>query len=138
MQVVAERFDYIPVALIDESPTNPRQHFHNMEDLIADVRQRRRIIQPLLLRPRGERYEVIAGARRLRAARAVELEKVPALISEMPDLEEDVKRLWGGENQKSTPQERAEPSESASDRKDGTEGMVSRAGLDETGRSKSQ
>lgn len=87
MQAVAEQFDYIPVALIDESPTNPRQHFHNMEDLIADVRQRRRIIQPLLLRPRGERYEVIAGARRLRAARAVDLEKVPALISDMPDLE---------------------------------------------------
>lgn len=84
---LAERFDYIPVALIDESPTNPRQHFHNMEDLIADVRQRRRIIQPILLRPKGDRYEVIAGARRLRAARAVDIEKIPALISEMGDLE---------------------------------------------------
>lgn len=83
-----ERFDYVLVDMLDESPTNPRQHFHNMEDLIADVRQRRRIIQPLLLRPKQEeRYEIVAGARRYRAAKAVGLEKVPALISEMGDLE---------------------------------------------------
>lgn len=83
----AEHFDYIPVALIDESPTNPRQHFHNMEDLIADVRQRRRIIQPVRLRPKGDRFEAIVGARRLRAARAAELEKIPAVISDMSDIE---------------------------------------------------
>lgn len=85
---VTERFDYVLVEMLDESPTNPRQHFHNMEDLIADVRQRRRIIQPLLLRPKAEnRFEIVAGARRYRAARAVGLEKIPALIAEMADIE---------------------------------------------------
>lgn len=82
-----EIFDYVPLDRLQESPTNPRQHFHNMEDLIADVKQRRRIIQPLLVRPRGSDYEIIAGARRFRAARAAGLEKVPVLITPMGDLE---------------------------------------------------
>lgn len=67
----------------------PRQNFDEaaLEDLSESIRQYG-ILQPLIVRRLPERgYELIAGERRLRAARKAELEKVPALVREYNDAE---------------------------------------------------
>jgi ParB/RepB/Spo0J family partition protein len=56
-----------------------------LDDLTASVREHG-VIQPILVRPEtGSRYQLIAGERRLRAARAVGLKIIPALIEEIDD-----------------------------------------------------
>ena len=67
----------------------PRQNFDEaaLEDLSESIRQYG-ILQPLIVRRLPERgYELIAGERRLRAARKAGLEKVPALVREYNDAE---------------------------------------------------
>ena len=74
----------LPLDRIEANPWQPRQHTdpERMAELAADIEQRG-ILQPLVVRPSGEgRYEVVAGERRYRAARALSLEMVPCLIKE--------------------------------------------------------
>ncbi|MEQ1871698.1 MAG: ParB N-terminal domain-containing protein, partial [Vicinamibacterales bacterium] len=58
---------HLPLADIDESATNPRTLFREdaLEDLTASIRVRG-VLQAILVRPAGTRYELVAGARRLR------------------------------------------------------------------------
>jgi len=79
----------IAVALIDESPINPRKHFDKtqLEELAASVAEYG-ILEPLLVREKENgRYEVVAGARRIRAAKMVKLAEVPVMIREFTDAE---------------------------------------------------
>lgn len=78
----------IPVEQIHKSPWQPRQSMSDvgLEELTHSVRERG-ILQPLLVRKLGDRYEVIAGERRLRAARAAELKYVPAVVMDVGDRE---------------------------------------------------
>lgn len=76
----------IAVECIDESPTNPRRTFTDLEDLAADIR-RRGILQPVLLRPRGDRFELVFGARRFRAAKLAGLSSILATVRELSDVE---------------------------------------------------
>jgi ParB family transcriptional regulator, chromosome partitioning protein len=72
----------IPVDLIDPNPRQPRSTFDEtkMAELADSIRVRG-VLQPIVVRPlAGGRYELVAGERRLRAARIAELETVPALI----------------------------------------------------------
>ena len=76
---------------IDPSPFQPRRHFdpERLEELTRAIRSQG-IIEPLVVRPRGSndgapRYELIAGERRLRAARAAGLESVPVVVREIED-----------------------------------------------------
>ena len=81
-----------------ESPMNPRQRFDaaGLEDLTASIREKG-VLTPLLARPvpgwsetpgpKGRRYELAAGARRSRAARAAGLATVPVMAREMTDAE---------------------------------------------------
>ena len=74
----------LSVDAIDANPRQPRHDFDEdeMEGLAASVRQLG-ILQPLLVRPgRSGRYELIAGERRLRAARAAGLGVVPVVVVE--------------------------------------------------------
>jgi ParB family chromosome partitioning protein len=66
----------------------PRQTFSNegIEELAESIRQNG-ILQPLLVRPCGEGYELIAGERRLRAARQIGLEQVPVSVRNVGDAE---------------------------------------------------
>ena len=66
----------------------PRQHFD--EAAIAEMAESIReqgVVQPLLVRQIGDDYELVAGERRLRAARAAGLESVPVVVREMTDRE---------------------------------------------------
>ena len=72
--------------MIDPSPYQPRTRFREeaLEELARSIRASG-IIQPLLLRPQGARYQLIAGERRWRAAQRAGLSRVPAVIREVPE-----------------------------------------------------
>jgi len=75
----------VPLDQIELPPYQPRQHFdeEGMQQLTASVKQHG-ILQPLLIRPVGkERYELVAGERRYRAAKGASLTSVPAVIKEL-------------------------------------------------------
>lgn len=76
----------IPVDLIDANPFQPRVDW-SQEDLqsLSDSIRAQGIIQPLVLRPVGERYQLIAGERRLRASIIAGITEVPAVIREADD-----------------------------------------------------
>jgi hypothetical protein len=77
----------LPVAQLQESTTNPRRRFdeHSLAELAASF-QAQGVLQPLLVRTiEDDKYEVIAGARRLRAAKLAALEEVPVRIVELSD-----------------------------------------------------
>jgi len=78
----------LPVALIDPNPNQPRQRFdeEGLAALAGSLRERG-VLQPVLVRPRGGRYELIAGERRWRAAQVAGLERIPAVIREVEDGE---------------------------------------------------
>lgn len=68
---------------IDVNPQQPRTSFeiNSLNDLAESIRQHG-IIQPLIVTRKGERYELIAGERRLRSAKLVGLKEVPVIIRE--------------------------------------------------------
>jgi ParB family chromosome partitioning protein len=77
---------FVDIDLIEPSPHQPRTTFREaaLEELSRSILASG-IIQPLLLRPHGDRYELIAGERRWRAAQLAGLNKVPAIVREVPD-----------------------------------------------------
>ena len=77
----------LAIADIGANAAQPRRHFDTaaMDDLIASVRAHG-VLQPILVRPiAGERYEIIAGERRWRAAQAAGLHEMPAVIRNLDD-----------------------------------------------------
>jgi ParB family transcriptional regulator, chromosome partitioning protein len=79
----------IPITALAESATNPRKRFDakSLEELAASFKTQG-ILAPLLVRElEGSKYEVVAGARRLRAARLAELASVPVRIVKLTDAE---------------------------------------------------
>lgn len=78
-------FPEIPLDQITESKTNPRKHFDKaaLDELAASVREHG-VLSPILVRPLAPgRYELVAGARRFRAAKAAGLEAIPAAVREL-------------------------------------------------------
>lgn len=65
---------------------NVRKKPGDVTELVASVREQG-ILQPLLVRPIGDRFEVIVGSRRLEAAKVGELKKIPAIVKRMTDEE---------------------------------------------------
>jgi ParB family transcriptional regulator, chromosome partitioning protein len=76
----------IDIALIDPSTAQPRSVFNDvkLEELAKSIASNG-VVQPVLLRRRGNRFELIAGERRWRAAQLAGLTKVPALVRDIPD-----------------------------------------------------
>ena len=66
----------------------PRKNFNeeDLKDLAASI-EKYGIIQPLLLKKKEDKYEIIAGERRFRAAKLAGLEKVPAIVKDITDHE---------------------------------------------------
>jgi ParB family transcriptional regulator, chromosome partitioning protein len=84
-----EELRQVPVELISANPRQPRRQFDE-EALVslADSIRSRGVIQPVLVRPvAGGRYELVAGERRLRAARIAQLETVPAVVRQHDDAD---------------------------------------------------
>jgi ParB family transcriptional regulator, chromosome partitioning protein len=78
----------IPVASIEPHPGQPRRIFQ--EEALAELAesiQARGVIQPIVVRPHGHRFQIVAGERRWRAAQKARLHEVPAIVREFSDEE---------------------------------------------------
>ncbi len=81
---------YALISISDISPAlyQPRRYFESLPlDELSRSIKRYGVLQPILVRKTGKRYEVIAGERRIRAAYAAGLTKIPAIVSNMSDSE---------------------------------------------------
>lgn len=78
----------VPLHLVDPNPYQPRQYWDDqqIDELALSIREHG-LIQPVILRPNGERYQIVAGERRCRAARRAGLQCVPALLRNYNDRE---------------------------------------------------
>ncbi|MBW2230382.1 MAG: ParB/RepB/Spo0J family partition protein [Deltaproteobacteria bacterium] len=78
----------LPVHLIDPNPEQPRRHFDpdQLERLAASILQHG-ILQPVVVRRSGERFELIVGERRWRASRAAGLANIPAVVADVAPQE---------------------------------------------------
>jgi len=76
----------LPVTSIKPNPRQPRHHIDEraLQELEASIRAQG-ILQPLLVRPAGDHYELIAGERRFLAAQRAGLRQVPVVIRDLPD-----------------------------------------------------
>jgi ParB family chromosome partitioning protein len=85
----ATEYRELPLALLNESKTNPRRVFDDvsLRELAASIRSQG-VLSPLLVRPLTENgFEIVAGARRYRAAQMAEAVIVPVRIKQMSDAE---------------------------------------------------
>jgi len=79
----------ISIDQIEVNPFQPRHDFdpHELEELTASIREKG-IVQPVMVRPRADgKYELVAGERRLRAAKLAGLAQIPVTIREVNDSE---------------------------------------------------
>jgi ParB family chromosome partitioning protein len=79
----------LSVASIEPLPGNPRKHFDEaaLDQLAASIASRG-VIQPIIVRPRGNgRYQIVAGERRWRAAQKARLHEIPALVRDLDERE---------------------------------------------------
>jgi ParB family transcriptional regulator, chromosome partitioning protein len=86
---VLNDFREVPTYLLQESPTNPRRSFDEckLHELAQSIRSQG-VLVPLIVRPLDiDRFEVVAGARRFRAARIAELASVPVRVVQLTDTQ---------------------------------------------------
>ena len=76
----------IPIEDIDPNPNQPRQNVGDLSELIASVRERG-VLEPILVRRRESRFQIVAGERRYRAAIEAGLPEIPAVVKELTDPE---------------------------------------------------
>jgi len=81
-------FQFLAIDTIHESTTNPRQTFEQgkLEELAESIRQHG-LIQPITVRPNTNGFEIVAGARRFRAAQLAEVFSLPARIVKLNDAQ---------------------------------------------------
>ena len=77
---------YLPTARIRPNPMQPRKHFDTggLQELAGSIQQYG-VLQPLTVRKAGGAYELVAGERRLRAARLAGLTEVPCLLADVDE-----------------------------------------------------
>lgn len=78
----------LPILNLTESPANPRRTFEEaaLNELAESIRSQG-VLVPLLVRAKGNSYEIVAGARRFRAAQLAGLDSVPVRIVELTDAQ---------------------------------------------------
>jgi ParB family chromosome partitioning protein len=83
-----ETVTYVKTADVRENARQPRVDFNNerLSDLISSIKEKG-VLQPILVRRKGDGYEVVAGERRLRAAQALAMDQVPVVIKSVNDQE---------------------------------------------------
>ncbi len=76
----------IPIDAIDPNPDQPRRVFDPEQiHSLADSIRRHGVLQPVVVRRAGERYELVVGERRWRASRAAGLSTIPAIVADVAD-----------------------------------------------------
>jgi ParB family transcriptional regulator, chromosome partitioning protein len=76
----------LPIEQVDPNPEQPRQVMGDLSELMASIAEKG-IIEPIVARQRGSRYQIIAGERRYQAAVQVGLREVPVIVREADDAE---------------------------------------------------
>src|SRR5947208_6117030 len=76
----------IAIDQIDPNPNQPRQVMGDLSELIASISEKG-IIEPLVVRQRGERFQIVAGERRYQAAVQVGLRDLPVVIRDVDETE---------------------------------------------------
>lgn len=76
----------IPIDRIDPNPNQPRQVMGDLSELIASIAEQG-IIEPLVVRQRGDRFQIVAGERRYQAAVQVGLRELPVVIRDVDETE---------------------------------------------------
>jgi ParB/RepB/Spo0J family partition protein len=87
-----EQFCVIPIHSLEYSKKNPRQEIMNLEELAASIKEYG-ILEPVIVKPIGEKFEVIVGERRVRAAVIAGLKEVPAIVRNPTEQQADEIRL---------------------------------------------
>ena len=78
----------IAVSDIRPNPEQPRQTFDtDALDELADSMRQRGVIQPIVVRPHGKNFQIVAGERRWRAAQRARLHQIPAVVRNLSDEE---------------------------------------------------
>jgi ParB family chromosome partitioning protein len=76
----------IPIEDLEPNPGQPRQEIGDLTELVASIRENG-ILEPVLVRPAGGRFQIIAGERRYRAAVEIGLADVPCIVRDATDAE---------------------------------------------------
>ncbi len=76
----------VPIDSIEPNPDQPRQVMGDLSELMASISEKG-VIEPLVVRQRGSRYQIIAGERRYQAAVRVGLRELPVVIRDVDDTE---------------------------------------------------
>ena len=78
----------MPVSALAPHPEQPRRHFDEdaLEELARSIQQRG-LVQPIVVRPHGKEYQIVAGERRWRAAQRARLHEVPVIVRILDDAE---------------------------------------------------
>jgi len=81
-----EEIVYVQSGQIKPNPFQPREDFdqQSIEELAQSIKEKG-VIQPLLVRRKGDNYELIAGERRLRAANSLGLKEIPIIVRDVSD-----------------------------------------------------
>jgi ParB family chromosome partitioning protein len=81
-----DKIIYVQTDRIKPNPYQPREDFSldNLEELTQSIKEKG-MIQPLLVRRKGEYFELIAGERRLRAANLLNIKEIPVIIKDVDD-----------------------------------------------------
>jgi ParB family chromosome partitioning protein len=76
----------VAIDRIDPNPSQPRQVMGDLSELMASIAEQG-ILEPLVVRQRGDRFQIIAGERRYQAAVQVGLRELPAVVRDVDDSE---------------------------------------------------
>src|SRR5690606_27282513 len=76
----------VPIDDLEPNPDQPRQVMGDPSELMASIGEKG-IIEPLVVRQRGSRYQIVAGERRYQAAVRVGLRELPVVIRDVDDTE---------------------------------------------------
>src|SRR6476659_4714712 len=76
----------VPIDRIDPNPNQPRQVMGDLSELIASIAEKG-ILEPLVVRQRGERFQIVAGERRYQAAVQVGMRDLPVVIRDVDEAE---------------------------------------------------
>ncbi len=87
-----DKFEMIPMESLVYSSSNPRQEMRGIEEFAENIREYG-IIQPITVRPKGDKFEIVIGERRVRAAIMAGLREVKAQVKQIDDATADELRL---------------------------------------------
>jgi ParB family chromosome partitioning protein len=85
-RVIGPRIRMIPLDRIDPNPRQARSELGSLDELMASIKAKG-VLEPILVRPKNDRYEIIAGERRFIASRNLGLPQIPCIEMNVKDNE---------------------------------------------------